>query len=379
MRLRVLLIAIFCPICATAASAQGILPASFAGWTGSLRAGLTPPVIYNGDKVGSMSPNQQAAALKEYGFVAGEEGGYARGTDTMQVTLYKMKDPSGAYGEYSYLRTQDMPRAGLAEHSSMSHERALVLIGNLVLEIRGHGLQKFLPDIKALIAAVTPRAELGLFPTLSDRLPRQGFVDRSDHYVLGSDVLAQFFPFAEGDWLGFSQGAEAELANYRVSGRNTVLLIADFPTPQTAQKKLVELQQKYNVNGKAYGGSMPLFARRSITLLAIVRGANNQAEADVLLNQVSSPAEVTWNEPNFEVTQPNIGTIIVGTIIGTGLICMFALISGIAFGGFRLVVKRFFPDKVFDRSSQMQVLQLGLTSKPINAEDFYGLGGAPPK
>jgi hypothetical protein len=379
MRPRVLFISILFAICATAASAQGILPNSFGKWTGSTKPGLTPPVIFNGDKVGSMLAIQQAAALKEYGFVAGEEGTYARGADTLQMTLYKMKDPSGAYGEYSYLRTPDMPRAGLAEHSSMSHERALVLIGNLVLEIRGHELQKFLPDIKAVIATVTPRAELGLYPTLWDRLPRKGLVERTDRYVLGSDVLSQLFPFAEGDWLGFSQGAEAELATYRLAGRDVVLLVADFPTPQTAQKKLAELQQKYNVNGKTDGGSVPLFARRSITLLAIVRGVNTQAEADVLLNQVSSTAEVTWNEPNFEVTQPNIGTIIVGTIIGTGLICAFALISGIAFGGFRLVVKRFFPDKVFDRSGQMQVLQLGLTSKPINAEDFYGLGGAPPK
>jgi len=63
--------------------------------------------------------------------------------------------------------------------------------------------------------------------------------------------------------------------------------------------------------------------------------------------------------------------LIVGSIIGTGVICGFTLIAGLAFGGFRLVVKRAFPNKVFDRSSQIQVLQLGLSSKPINAEDFY--------
>jgi predicted small integral membrane protein len=66
--------------------------------------------------------------------------------------------------------------------------------------------------------------------------------------------------------------------------------------------------------------------------------------------------------------------MIVGTIVGTGIICMFALISGLAFGGVRIVVKRMLPDKVFDRSDQMQILQLGLSSKPIKAEDFYSLG-----
>jgi len=71
--------------------------------------------------------------------------------------------------------------------------------------------------------------------------------------------------------------------------------------------------------------------------------------------------------------------MIVGSIVGAGILCMFAVIAGVAFGGLRLVVKRYFPDKVFDRSSTMQVLQLGLGSKPINSDDFYGTGSAPRK
>jgi len=58
------------------------------------------------------------------------------------------------------------------------------------------------------------------------------------------------------------------------------------------------------------------------------------------------------------------------------VICVFTLVAGLAFGGFRLVVKRALPNKVFDRTTQIQVLQLGLSSKPINAEDFYGTVGA---
>ena len=54
---------------------------------------------------------------------------------------------------------------------------------------------------------------------------------------------------------------------------------------------------------------------------------------------------------------------------------MFALVAGLSFGGLRLIVKRVAPGKVFDRSSQLQVLQLGLGSKPINSDDFYGYSG----
>jgi len=291
-----------------------------------------------------------------------------------------MKDPSGAYGLYSYLRGPDMARSGPNEHSVMTREEALVLLGNLVLDIHGSDLTKDSDGLNALVGAVSAKAQQGPLPTLTEHLPVKGFIDRSDKYILGPVTLNQFFPVSQNDWLGFSTGAEAEVARYHVDGRELNLLIADFPTPQTAQKKLNELQHVYHVNEESpVPNNSPVFAKRSITLLVIVFGARTQAEADKLLNQVQSGAEVTWNEPTFQFKEPPITTMIVGAIIGTGIICCFALISGIAFGGFRIVVKRFWPDKVFDRSSTMQVLQLGLGSKPINSEDFYGIERNQPK
>jgi hypothetical protein len=367
-------------LAAIPASAQGILPNTFAGWTGTTTAGLNPADVHNGDHVGSMNAQQQAAARQEYGFLSGEEGAYSQGKDTLQVTLYRMKDPSGAYGLYSYLRTPDMARSGPNDHSVMSRDDELLLLGNFVLEIHGSDLARNSGDLNALVSAVAPKSQQGPLPTLTEHLPTKGFIDRSDKYILGPVTLNQFFPVSQNDWLGFSTGAEAEVARYHVDGRELNLLIADFPTPQTAQKKLNELQQDYHVNAAdADQNGSPVFGKRSITLLAIVFGARSQAEADKLLDQVQSGAEVTWNEPTFQFKEPPITTMIVGAIIGTGIICCFALISGIAFGGFRIVVKRFWPDKVFDRSSTMQVLQLGLGSKPINSEDFYGIERNPPK
>lgn len=368
MRLTIGLVVAVLFLAVLPSSAQSILPASFTGWSGSPTGRLSPMrSLYQSD----VHPNDDAAR-QEYGLVSGEHADYSRGPESLAVNLYQMKDPSGAYGLYSYLRTTDMPAAGLAEHSSMSQYRALVLIGNLVLEVQGKNLPKANRDLKALAAAVAPRAESGLLPTIQQHVPRKGFVDRTDKYVLGPATLNQVFPLADGDWLGFSQGAEAETAKYRVNGRELDLVIADFPTPQTAAKKLAELQKQFDVNGSK-AGSNPghLFAKRDITLLAIVSGAATEEEAGAILNQISSGTEVTWNEPTFQFKEPGIGVMIVGAIMGTGAICLFAIIAGLAFGGFRLVVKRA-TNKVFDRPDQVQVLQLGLTSKPINAEDFYG-------
>jgi len=347
------------------ASAQAVLPQTFAGWTAGTT--IVPTIEFK-------DPTTEAVS-REYGIVSVEKAAYSRGKDALNVSLYNMKDPSGAYGLYSYLRSPEMAHAEPGDHSVISRERALLLDGNLVLDVNGTDLPKVGKDLNALVAAVTPKAEQGPLPSLSEHLPVKGFVDRSDKYVLGPVTLNEVFPVSADDWLGFSHGAEAEVAKYKVNGRDMALLIADFPTPQVAQKRLVDLQQLYHLNPKnPDANSSPLFAKRSITLLAIVSGAKTQAEADELLAQVASGSEVTWNEPTFQFKEPSIGAMIVGSIIGAGVLCMFAVVAGIAFGGFRLLIKRYFPDKVFDRSATMQVLQLGLGSKPINSDDFYGSG-----
>src|SRR5215469_653683 len=352
------------------ALAQSILPLSFAGWTANSKEPFRPTAAS-----AQASPDKAMAVAEEYGYSSGERATFFQGAEKLEVAVIRMKDASGAYGEYSYLRTTEMPQTDLAKHSAMSRDRALVLDGNLVLEIRGNDLPKHKADLKSLVAAVTPRAEKGILPTLVNDLPTKDFVDRSDHYVLGPAGLNQLFPVAMGTDLGFSEGAEAEVARYRLAGRDATLLLVDYPTPQTASKKLRELQQRFNVNDSQTGSRSPaLYAKRVLTLLVFVAGAKSQTEANTLLSQVQSGTELTWNEPTFSLTEPSIGTMIVGTIIGTGIICLFALISGLAFGGVRLVVKRALPNKVFDRSDQLQILQLGLSSKPIKAEDFYGLG-----
>jgi len=380
--------------------AQSVLPDQFGGWTASAKGPLQPPVVYDGDHVGSMMVQRAGDALKEFGFISGEQANYSRAGNTLQVKLYKMKDASGAYGEYFYLLNQQTFQAtlyqlkdargaseqivstrapglissNLTEHSAISSDRALVLDGNLVVEIEGRDLPRHEADLRSLIASVTTHAQHGGLPMLLQHMPHKGKIDGTDIYVLGPNVLFQLVPLSQDDWLGFSQDTEAQIAKYRVDGHEVTLVVADFPTPQLATAKLAALQKRFNVNGsKTVAEAEPLFAKRSLTLLAVAVGAHSQAEADVLLNQVNTTTEVTWNEPTFSLTEPSFPAMIVEVFVGTGVICLFAMISSVAFGGFRLAVKRFYPNKVFDRPNEIQILQLGLSSKPINAEDFYSL------
>ena len=348
-------------------AAQQILPQSFAGWA---RTG-TPAV--------SVSPlKSEQPVMNECGYLSLDSDRFARDSEAMEVAAYRMKDASGAYGLYSYLRTPDVAPADFAEHSSISPERALILVGNLVLDIRGENLPSHASELRNLVAAVRPHAEEGVLPTLWEHLPERKIIEGSDRYILGPQTLNQLFPGGLGDSMGFPVGAEAEIAHYRVQGRDVTLLLADFPTPQLAEDTLAALQKKFNVNGSNAAANSPaLFAKRSLTLVAIVSGASSQTDANMLLDQVHSGTVLTWNEPSFQFKEPSIGVMVVGAFIGTGAICGFTLVAGLAFGGFRLFIKRVMPGKIFDRGAQLQVLQLGLSSKPINAEDFYASPGPP--
>ena len=367
MRRLLLVVAIFF-LTALPAAAQDLLPPSFsslsaAAATTSLRA----------DAVEQLGVSE-AGILREYGLVAAERRPYARGSQTLTITLYRMRDPTGAYGAYTYMLTEPMPAANLTQHSSLSRQRAVVVVGNLLVEATGSDVPALAPDMKALVAQLAPRADGTPFPTLAQYLPERGRLARSERYLVGPMALQRLMPLGNGDWLGFADGAEAQLARYRVNGQEATLLLAAYPTPQAAARKLEELGRWFVLNpgrDTPQNAPAPLFARRRGPLLMLVAYTKSRALATALLDQVHYETQVTWNEPRFRLTDPNIGQVIIGTIIGTGVILLFALVAGIAFGGVRLVVKYFFPGKVFDRAPHVDIIQLGLTSKPIEAKDFY--------
>jgi hypothetical protein len=350
------------------AAAQDWLPPTFSGWTAS-EASFAVRADALEQWLGA-----DAAIFREYGAVAAERRSYIRAADTLTVTLYRMRDPTGAFGAYTYLLNEQMSAANLTPYSSISHLRAVVTLGNLLLDVTGKDLRPLADDLKAMLQQLAPRADRSPYPMLAQHLPARGRLANSERYMLGPQALQRLLPLGNGDWVGFADGAEAELARYRLHGQEATLLLASYPTPQAAARKFEELGRWFDLNPEHNGSPVlpgPLFAQRKGSLLALVAHTQSRSLANSLLEQVHYETQVTWNEPRHSLTDPNIGQILVGTIIGTGVILLFALVAGIGFGGVRILVKYFFPGKVFDRTSQVEILQLGLSSKPIEAKDFY--------
>jgi predicted membrane protein len=96
----------------------------------------------------------------------------------------------------------------------------------------------------------------------------------------------------------------------------------------------------------------------------VLSGAVSNSDAKGLLDKINYDADVTWNQNTYFTRRDNVANLIVGVIMLAAIICGIAVVAGIAFGGFRVLMKRIFPDKVFDRPDQVEIIALHL-SDPV--------------
>jgi hypothetical protein len=277
-----------------------------------------------------------------------------------RMTLLTYKDSSGAYQAYLFLRSQptDDPIPG-----------AVLVQGNRVLVVspmrdkNRKSIEDWLRSISDGVAS----------PPIATYLPDNGKVPRSERYALG--------PFAFGaaakalgrndvapivEYAGFESHAEAIFAKYKSGKDEATLLLLEYPTPQLAELHLRHLQRAL-ADAKLTDSSI----ERKGSLLSIVLAPTSAEYAAKLRGAVNYETQVTWNEPSSTATDPPIISTLVKIIIAIGVFMMVTLVLGIAFGGVRIITKRLFPGKVFDRKEQIEVLQLGLSGKPIDPSDMY--------
>jgi hypothetical protein len=98
---------------------------------------------------------------------------------------------------------------------------------------------------------------------------------------------------------------------------------------------------------------------------AIVSGAADASAAQSILDDVNYETKVTWNQ-----RRPNLGIgeiiLTVFTFIGIGL--LFTLVAGLSFGGVRIFVKSRYPNRLFDRPEDMEIIQLRLNQGLMRKE-----------
>lgn len=346
--------------------AQGVLPAHFGNWTAS--AASQSPTI----------PPEAKDVLAESGLKNSESRTYSNGDTSVTVTTYRLQDPTGAYEAFTFFHEpkNSCARAAQAPCSTPDNiakdKKHVEVIGNIVLIIDPGSL--LADDQKTLSRQIDAKADKTPPPSIPNYLPTRDLVPGTEKYALGPVAFRAALSNlnrpdyrALADVAGFSSGAEAMFAQYQNNRDGAVVLLIDYPTPQLAGLHWKHLEQALPSSARSDGTVID----RKGTLLAIVLAPSSAAYADRVRNAVNYDTQVTWNEPTHTITDPPITTVLAKIIIATGVFMLVAIVFGVAFGGVRVLMKTLFPGKIFDRPEQMDVLQLGLSSKRINSRDFY--------
>ena len=297
---------------------------------------------------------------------------YANGSQTLNVRVERFHDPSGAYEVYTALLDTDLEPSTVGQLTAIGHGRLIMLIGNFLVFVDQPQLAST-ADLRQLSDIVRKSADTTPLPPIRSFLP-PGFTDGAQRYALGPAAFqaaleklgeTEFAPLTKE--AGFDFGAEAIFASYQKAKESGMLLLIDYPTPQLAEKHLRHLDAALSPAQKQAGTTV----ERKGSLLSLVLRPPSAAFAAELRSGVHYQTEVTWNEPRQKLTDPPWVVILERIFILTLLFMGLAIAVGAAFGGVRVLLKTFFPGKVFDRPGQMDVLQLGLSGKRIDSRDFY--------
>lgn len=327
------------------------LPASFRGWESHSVQTISLPQLT------SVADNN-AGVIREYGFLGGERREYSRRKTVLTATLWLMEDATGAYGLFTFFGEPGMISTRNGNDAAASSPGVFLFQrGPFVLEVRGQDLsQAETEDLTASIPEMTGRESL--FPPLPGYLPAEGLVRQSEKYLIGPLAFARALDRIPASAIRFDMGAEAVLAHYRLGGGQIQLLLLSYPTPQLASKMLDEFQSLPLLTKNASGRTV--FIERKGSLVAFVMDAPSLAATESLLNRVGYEANITWNE---YVAPPgeNAGSMMLAVFSLAGFVLLIAFFSGLAFGGIRLVAKRFISRPIFDRPSSLEIIKLNLT------------------
>ena len=248
------------------------------------------------------------------------------------------------------------------------NDRVLFYRGNVLVDAAFEKLTAMsAAELRDLAGALpVPSGGAAKPPSLPDYLPPQSRIDNSTKYVLGPIGLLQAGAPLTVDLVDFSAGAEVVTGIYHTAGGEASLMLISYPTPQIAAAHLRRIDAAHQPNPAPAGGPTildagPIFSKRTGPILVVAAGPFSQSEAKSLLAAVNYDADVTWNENTYFSKRDNIASLLVNIIILSGIIAGFAIVAGIAFGGIRILIKRFFPGKVFDRPEDMELISLHLS------------------
>ena len=344
---------------AWAADQDPILPKDFAGWQ------LEGTVQTSHDPLAADAAN--APLLKEYGFSDFAAATYTREDGRkLAIRAARFNDVSGAFGAYTFYYQPEMQREQIGDQATSYNQRILFYRGNVLIDAVFDRLTAMSAAELRDLANVLPRPKgnAGNAPPLLAYMPSRNYIKNTEKYIVGPIGLAQVASPVPADLVDFSDGTEVVLGQYRVPSGEATLTVISYPTPQIAAEHMKRLDAT-QVSQPAANDASEKIARRSGPLLAVVSGPVSVNDAKSLVSAVNYDADVTWNQNTSFDKKNNLANLLVNIILLCGILIGLALIAGLAFGGLRIAIQRFFPGRVFERPEEVEFIALHLDEQSV--------------
>ena len=367
--------------------APALLPQQFGGWQmqGSPQTSRDPLA----------ADPTNAAVLKEYRFSDLASSTYTRDDGrTLKIRAARFADASGAFGAYTFYLQPGMAKEQIGDQAASAGQRVLFYRGHVLVDAQFS--QESAMSVAQLreLAGVLPRPDgnSGNLPSFIEFMPHRDYIANTQKYVMGPAALSAQAPPISADLVDFNASAEVSLAHYNTSSGEATLMLISYPTPQLAAEHLRRIdaahqmaQPQPGVSGvgsssqgaSGPGSSAPFLDKRTGPIVAIATGPGSDSDTKSLLGMVNWEANVTWNTPTDNQQARDLYKLILNIVVLCGILGGLAIVAGVAFGGIRILMKRCYPDRVFDRPEQMEFISLRLTETVVKGGSRTGTESGP--
>lgn len=351
----------------SAPQSSAILPHQFGGWQmqGAAQTSTNPA---------SADPTN-AAALKEYRFTDSATATYTRDDGrTLKIRAARFADTSGAFGAYLFYVQPEMTKEEIGDQGANAGQHVLFYRGNVLVDATfSQQSTMSAAQLKELAGELPhPTGGAANLPTFIQYLPppQRGYVPMTQKYVMGPAALNILGLPISADLVDFGASAEVTTAHYNTPSGEASLTLISYPTPQLAAEHLKRIDAAHQIPApqpgvSSIGVAPSFFDKRTGPLIAIATGSISDTDAKNLLGMVNYEATVTWNTPTSSREVRDLYMLILNIVVLCAILAGLAIVAGVAFGGVRILLKRMYPDRVFDRPEQMEFISLHLTEVAV--------------
>lgn len=347
--------------------APPILPKQFAGWQiqGAPQA----------SKDASTADPTNAALLKEYGFTDFEAANYKSDDGrTLKIRAARFADASGAFGAYTFYLQPGMAREEIGDQGASLDQRVLFYRGDILVDAVFSQMSAMSAAGLRELAGALPRpgGNAGNLPPILAYMPHHGYQANTEKYAEGPLSLGAIQSPLPAGLVDFSANPEVALGQYSTSSGEATLMLIEYPTPALAAEHLRRIDAAHNATQPQAGvegveNIGPFFDKRTGPIIAIAAGPLSQSDAQTLLGAVNYEASVTWNENTYFDKKNNIANLLVNIILLCIIVGAISLAAGVAFGGARVLLRRYFPGPVFGQADQTEFISLDLSEPAAGA------------